>query len=163
LSRILILNASPTIILAKIGKLSLLEHLASAFYLPEAVAEEILQGSPTDPAYSAISAGWGQRLTTTIPTNILEWGLGAGESSVLSIALNHNGWIAVLDDAKARQCAKAMNLPVMGTLGLILLAKKEGILSQAKPVFREIQTAGLFLEDRLIRSILSQVGETWDI
>ncbi|MCK6510449.1 DUF3368 domain-containing protein [Myxococcota bacterium] len=162
MSRILVFDASPTIILAKIGRLDLALLLASECWLPDAVASEILQGPPNDPAFRAVFAGWGQRASTNIPTTILEWGLGVGESSVLSLVLEHAGWIAVLDDAKARQCAKALGVPVLGTIGLILLAKKIGVVPQAAPIFREILRAGLYLEESFLRNALAQVGESWE-
>ncbi len=54
--------------------------------------------------------------------------LGAGESEVLSLALGLSGYHAVLDDAAGRRSAEALGIPFIGTGGLLLLAKKEGLI-----------------------------------
>jgi predicted nucleic acid-binding protein len=65
----------------------------------------------------------------------------------------------VLDDLAARRCAKAHNLPAIGSLGVVLRAKARGLLGQARPVVRTLTEAGMFLDDELIDSALKSVGE----
>ena len=62
------------------------------------------------------------------------WDLGAGESAVLSWAMKRPGTLAVLDDFAARKCATALGIPVVGTLGVALLAKKRGVVQDARPL-----------------------------
>jgi predicted nucleic acid-binding protein len=81
-------NASPVITLAKAGHLGLITALASEVLVPEAVAFELLAAPATDPARQAMEAGWGQRIAgVEVPSAVLEWGLGDGESAVLAVAL----------------------------------------------------------------------------
>ncbi len=154
-----VVNASPLIALAHAGKLKLLEELSAHLIVPEAVAEEILAG-PDDPARRAVASGWGPRRAAGVQERIAEWGLGKGESAVLSLALDL-GATAVLDDRSARRCAKAMGVPVIGTLGVIIRARKQGLIEAAKPVIRSVVDAGLYYEDDAIRTLLSGVGESW--
>ena len=84
-----VLNASPVIVLAKVGALGLLEALASRVLVPEAVAAEVLAGPEADPGRTAVTGGWGQRVPhpAHVPKAVVEWGLGAGETAVLATAL----------------------------------------------------------------------------
>jgi len=54
--------------------------------------------------------------------------LGAGESEVLTWARQNPGYEAILDDRAARNCAITLQIPVRGTLGVALLAKREGLI-----------------------------------
>lgn len=156
-----IVNASPLITLAKIGRLDLLA-LDCEITIPDAVAAEVMAGPATDPARNMLANGFGARGTPNqIPAAVLEWSLGAGESAVLAIALEQHGAIAVLDDAEARTCARALGVPVLGTVGVVLRSRKRGSISSASAVLHELKRAGLFLDDKLLQRVLPTVGEEW--
>jgi hypothetical protein len=67
-----------------------------------------------------------------IPESIQGWGLGRGESEVLALALQQTGARAVLDDLAARRCARFLGVPVVGTGKLLVLAKRQALLSSAR-------------------------------
>ena len=107
MNEVWVVNASPVISLAKVGHLQLLEQLSGGVLLPVPVAMEIQSGPDSDPAWQAVEGGWGVRVTAgRIPSELLEWGLGPGETSVLAVALERARSTAVLDDAAARVCAE---------------------------------------------------------
>ena len=93
---------------------------------------------------------------------ILGWSLGAGESEVLSIALEQAGWTAVVDDATARSCARSLGIPVIGTLGVVLRAKRQGLVGSAAKIIQELRHVGLYIDDQFVQTVLKQVvGEDW--
>lgn len=49
--------------------------------------------------------------------------MGLGETAVLSYALHKKDFKAVIDDGLARKCAQTFEIPLLGTLGLVLIAK----------------------------------------
>ena len=159
----LVVNASPLIVLAKAGHLGLLQAVSSRVLIPEPVTAEILAGPPDDPARRALEGGWGVRIPgPATPASILQWCLGAGESSVLAAALGIPGSEAALDDADARSCARVLGIPVVGTLGLVLRAKVRGRVPSAAAVLRDLVRCGLRLQDGVIRDALRRVaGESW--
>lgn len=162
MSDVWIANASPVIVLAKAGYLHLLKQLPSELLLPEAVVKEVLAGPESDPARSALAGAWAVPVTpAVIPTELLEWGLGPGETAVLALARERAPCLAVLDDAAARACGKAFGIPLIGTLGVVLRAKKRGLIPEAAEVLRALRAAGLHLDDRTIRPALGRIGETW--
>ena len=84
MSEIWVVNASPVITLARVDHLDLLAHLSAEVHVPEAVAGELMAGAAYDPARQALERGWGVRIPAgKVPQRVLEWGLGAGESSVM--------------------------------------------------------------------------------
>ncbi len=157
-----VVNASPIITLAKVDRLHLLKDLCTELLVPEAVVSEILAGSPSDPARRAIERGWGTVVPAApIVADLLEWGLGTGESAVLAVAMQRRPATAILDDAAARTCAKALEIKVIGTLGAVLRAKQKAIIPSAADVLKALCAAGLRLDDHMIRAALEGIGESW--
>lgn len=72
---------------------------------------------------------------STVSPAIVAWNLGAGESEVLSYALNHLGVRAMVDDAAARRCARTLGIPTLGSGGALVLAKRRW-LRQYPHLFR---------------------------
>lgn len=123
-----VINASPLIFLARGGHLGLLTRLIQQVVVPQPVAAEIQRRGPQDvtvqalqcvPAFTVVPA-------PEVPVTIERWGLGLGESSVLALASVTSQTVVIMDDLAGRKCAHALGLPVRGTLGLILLAKRRG-------------------------------------
>ena len=94
-----------------------------------------------------------------VPETILEWGLGAGESSVLAFANQHPAVEAIIDDLAARRCAAGLGVPVRGTLGIVLAAKKRGLVPSARAVMEDLIQAGLYLSRSVLDEALRRVDE----
>ncbi len=162
MSDIWVINASPVIALAKAKSLHILSESNRELIIPDAVAEEIRQGPPQDAASQALESGWGPKPTASmLEYDVLEWGLGRGESAVLSLARQKSSW-AVVDDRAARNACKALGIRFIGTLGAILLAKVEGRIASSVAVLKTLREVGLYLEDEMIRTTLSKTTkERW--
>jgi predicted nucleic acid-binding protein len=78
---------------------------------------------------------------------------------VIAVALEQAGSVVVLDDLAARQCAHALNIPIEGTLGLLLIAKQVGLISAVRPVLEHLRQTGMYMTDRLMNQILAAAGE----
>lgn len=163
MSEYLVVNASPLIALARIGRIELLEKLASTVAVPQAVVSEILAGPSDDAARRVIESGWGERVRAeAIPLEVTEWSLGPGESEVIAVALSRQGSRAILDDARGRSCAKTLRVPVVGTLGVILKSKRAGLIPSAAELLQSLREGGSYPDDALISAALSAVGESWN-
>ena len=66
---------------------------------------------------------------------------------------------AVLDDRAARRCAAAHNVPVIGTLGVVLRSKKNRQIESARPLVKELLAVGMFLDDDFVDRVLASIGE----
>ncbi len=158
-----VVNASPLIVFGKIGQLDLLTQLPNEIIVPQAVAKEILAGPENDAARLAIEAEMFQLVAVQDPTpELAAWDLGSGETAVLSYTLANPGWTAILDDGAARKCAVTFGIDVKGTLAVVILAKKRGLIPQAKQVLHTMQEVGLRLDERTIRQVLKEtLDEDW--
>jgi len=90
---------------------------------------------------------------------IISWDLGKGETSVIGYANLHPEYHVIIDDAAARRCAKTFGIKSIGTLGVLLLAKRQGIISSIKPAIKLLEEAGLWLGKDLINMVLKEAGE----
>ncbi len=122
-----VINASPLVFLSRGRYLDLLRHFTKRVLVPEPVAFEIRQKGPDDiSAKSLAGIPWIAVVPApTVPQPILEWGLGPGESSVLALAFQNRGIDAIIDDLAARKCAASLGIPVRGTPGIVLAAKRQ--------------------------------------
>lgn len=78
---------------------------------------------------------------------------------MISLTLNQAGAVAVLDDLQARRCALAHGIQMTGTLGLVLLAKKRGIIPEVREALHLITAAGLYISPGILEEILVRAGE----
>ena len=158
-----VVNASPLILLAKVHHAELLAGLAEHVIVPQAVLDEINAGPADDPARLLLANSPFSIVNVEPSPMIMAWDLGAGEAAVLSFAASNSGWTTVIDDGAARRCARALGIPLIGTLAVILRAQQAGLIAAAVPVLKALKTEGIHLDDKVIRIALSAVcGESWE-
>jgi predicted nucleic acid-binding protein len=100
-------------------------------------------------------------LVDRVPERITAWSLGAGESEVLALTLANPGATAVLDDGEARACARVLGLPVIGTLGIVLMAKRRSLVGSASEIVAALVRNGFRVSDQVVTEALRAVGEEW--
>ncbi|MBF0340904.1 MAG: DUF3368 domain-containing protein [Magnetococcales bacterium] len=95
-----IINASPLIFLARSRHIHLLQHLHRPILVPQPVVQEIRARGPDDPTVRTLNeTAWLEVAPVpAIPSEILVWDLGPGESAVLALAWSIPGSIAYLND-----------------------------------------------------------------
>jgi uncharacterized protein len=136
-----ICNTSPLQYLHQLDLLHLLPQLAGRVTVPAAVVAELEAGRKQGvnlPDLTALS--W---LTISHPISEpvlpLVVDLGPGETEVLALALERQGAIVVLNDNLARQIAQTLNVPLTGTLGVLLSAKRAGLIPTVAPYLDQLQ------------------------
>ncbi len=157
----LVVNASPLILLGRVGRLDLPNALADEIAVPEAVLQELRAGDDRDDVASNVeAAAWAKVVADEDVSQVIAaWDLGRGETQVLAYGLAHPGWESVLDDAAARRCAASVGVSVVGTLGLVLRAKTRGVISDARSLVDQLRGAGLYLTDEMASRALALVDE----
>lgn len=156
-----VVNASPLIFLSRGGHLELLREVADSILVPSAVAEEVKRRGPNDPTARALGAAAWLRIADPVPVPdaVLQWALGPGESSVLALAAAHVSARAIVDDLAGRRCAAAIGVPVIGTLGVVLRARRRGLIAAARPVIEDLVSTGMYLSREVVDRALELVGE----
>ncbi|UCE13743.1 MAG: hypothetical protein JSV04_00875 [Candidatus Heimdallarchaeota archaeon] len=132
-----ILNASPTILLAKAGVIQLIPKLFTSVVIPKEVHDEIIR-KPEEELIIINQLIYKKQITITKkPTTLLDQmvseRLGVGELAVISLSLKvmsgqKREVLAILDDKPARNLATLLGVKVLGTLGVLVLAKKRDLL-----------------------------------
>ncbi len=156
-----VVDASPLILLGRVGHLNLLREISRYVLVPDQVIAEVDAKGAADPAAKALtSAEWMVRMPSVgIPEDIKAWRLGFGESAVIAIARDRQNTFAVLDDRQARRCASALGVPLFGTLGVVLRAKRVGAVVKARPVLEALVNAGMYLAADTLEQALRRMGE----
>lgn len=157
-----VVNASPLIFLTEVGLLDVLRQPGVPVLVPQAVLDEIARLGPNDPAVLAVhQSTWIQVVPTpTIPEVVVVWDLGDGESAVLAVSMQQPDSMAILDDQAARHCAQALGIPTQGTLGLVLVARQQGLIPLVGPVLTQLKQAGMYMSDQLEKQVLDAAGES---
>jgi uncharacterized protein len=156
---LLIADAGPLIALARIDRLWLLPQIFPRAITTEIVWSECL-ANPSEVERTqlnrAVAEGWIERVP--IPALVHDWRLGSGETSAIALALAHQA--AVLIDERAARCTAArLGLPLIGTVGLLILAKQKGLIRLAVAMIDVDHFKGFMAASDLIKAADAQLYE----
>jgi uncharacterized protein len=158
---IIIADSSPLISLAIIEQLELLPQLYQRVLLPPAVWDEVtVQGIGLPGANAVRKVTWLEIQTPEAallkPLSIL---VDRGEAEAIALAQSIPESIVLLDDAQARRVAERLNVPRIGTLGILRRAKKSRLVMAVKPYIEELRSQGIYIRQSLIDAVLQDLGE----
>jgi uncharacterized protein len=131
-----IVDATPLIYLAAIGRFHLLENLYRRIVIPSAVREEVVvQGSGRWGAAETAAATWIDCQAVSDPAKIaaVPADLDAGEREVIALADEICANLVIMDESGGRDELKRRGLACVGTVGVLMLAKDRGLISTLKP------------------------------
>lgn len=156
-----IINSSPLIVLFKSQQAELLPQLFAEILVPKGVFAEVTMVGEDDAAARQLPhVSWIKTVEiASIVPEVAAWDLGRGESQVLSLALTIADCAAVVDDRAARRCAQTLSITTIGTGGLLILAKRRGLISSICPGIQALRDAGLWLSESVVNLLKQQAGE----
>ena len=146
-------NSSPLIAFQQIGRLELVHELVGPMIIPPAVSREIAP-SVSRPDWIEVRG-----LAQPVASIVLRVSLGAGESEAISLAIETKARLLLLDDLAARRLALGLHLPIIGTLGLLLAAKRKGLLETVKPSLDQLMACEFRVSADLYERLLRDAGE----
>jgi len=85
--------------------------------------------------------------------------LGSGERAAIALAIQLSADFVVLDDLDARSSATDFGLTVIGSLGLLVRAKRSGLIDEVRPLADAMISHGLYASEALYRRILAIADE----
>ena len=158
-----VVNASPLIVLGKIHHLHLLDVGGRDVIIPDAVYREVAGDRGPLPGWDASFPEPRREPDVTVPPGVLRHALDPGESMVLTQALafgadGHDVEVT-LDEKRGRRAAQALGLRLVGTAGLLVVAKDEGRIDRIAPLLDRLERVGMYLGDTLRAAILDAGGE----
>ena len=154
-----IVNSTPVIGLANIGKLDILRQMYGAITIPQAVFDEIK--SPSVQRQVNANRDWirVEQISDTSQKQMYRAKLHAGEVEVMILAQEKKADLVILDDNAAKKTAKFLGLRVIGILGILVLAKKRGYIKEVSPVLGALKRDGFFVSNDLCDLVLRQADE----
>ncbi|MBD2598207.1 DUF3368 domain-containing protein [Nostoc spongiaeforme FACHB-130] len=143
-------NSTCLIGLERIGRLDILPQVFFPVIIPCAVAAEV--GLSAE--WLTVQAVKNLAVVTTLKTQI-----DSGEAEAIALAMEIEDVFIILDDRNARRIAQQLSLKVIGTVGMLLRAKQQGIIAEIKPLLTALEAADFRIAEPLVQNALRLAGE----
>jgi predicted nucleic acid-binding protein len=146
-------NSSPLIVFQRIGRLELLAALLKRVYIPAAVRREVFSAD--------LLPDWIEERQPAQPlaAQVLAAQLGPGEGEAIALALEANATWVLIDDRPARRLARSLGLTVVGSAGLLVKAKDQGLISEVRTLLEAMRDHDFRISDKVVKAILSAANE----
>lgn len=160
---IVVADAGPLIALSRTGYFDLLRSLYGELYLPQAVWDEVVWAGNDRPGVEEVSAAtWIHvvAVKNVVAVQLLQEQLDLGESEAIVLAIELQADLLLIDEMRGRRVTEARNINHTGTLGTLIMAKKQGKLAVVNPVLDDLQAAGFRMSKKLFETVCVLAGET---
>ncbi len=159
----LVINTGPVIALvAATDGLQWLDELYQAVWIPEAVFQELCAGGPGAPEPSRVEAA--SKVVKRLPRSgelpaSLAHQLDQGEAWVIQSALDRKVGTVAVDEKAGRRVARLYGLQVTGSLGILIRARRLGIIPSLKNALNRMHDQGIWVSPELRHQALCAVDE----
>ncbi len=152
---IVVSDTSPITALLAVEHPELLKQLFGEVIIPNAVETELLRTHSNLPAWLRV-----QSLQNSAKANLYAHSVDRGEAEAIALAEELHADHLLIDERKGRRLAQQHGVPVVGLLGVVLLAKRAKLIPSARTLLEELDDrAGIYLSDELKDAALKTVGE----
>lgn len=152
---IVVSDTSPLTALLTVGEAELLPELFQEVVIPEGVLVELLRSHPSLPAWLRVT-GVKDADQAARYAQIVD----AGEAEAIELARELHADLLLIDERKGRRLAVQEGVPVIGLLGVLLLAKRRQLIPSARALLQRLEhEAGIYLSDDIRNAALKTVGE----
>ncbi len=160
MNKVVIADAGPLIAFARLRRLELLPRVFDTVLVTAAVLEECA-GRHDFPESVLIREAVDNKvleLCAAPDYSVFAQDVDAGEASAIASALERKCGV-LMDDKAGRRMATNIGIPVIGTVGVLVLAKRKGFVPLLKPLLDELAASGYFLGKEIIAAALAAGGE----
>lgn len=158
---VVVCNSGPLIILSKLGLLELLQKIFEEIHIPNQVVAELSQS-----LYSPIQLNKKWIIVHKLENNLdllLKNNLDSGEAEVISLGLELKADKLIIDERKGRKIAETVfHFSVIGTCGILIIAKKYNYISDIKPYLLSMKDNGYYISDEIQNLTLRAANEYLD-
>jgi len=151
--------------LAAIGHLHLLQQLYDRIFIPTAVYQELIVDPPVPGTVEVETLQWlevrcvSNRAIVEQLQNRAQ--LDPGESEAITLALEINADLLLIDERRGRTEANRLGIRITGLLGVLVEAKQRALISAVQPLMDDlIATSQFRVSQALYSQILAIVGES---
>lgn len=156
---LVIADSSALLALAACDGLGLLLGLFQQVAVPRAVFDEVAVSGK--PAAEKLREFLRSRIVEVDSRRfVLEAGsLGRGELEAMALYRQLGADRLLMDDRRARRVAHLNDIAVIGTLGILLIAKDAGLIQSLGPFVERLRDSEIYFSDRLLQHALELAGE----
>jgi len=161
-NRVLVADAGSLIALARIGRHDLLTRLYGSVVIPTAVMKELRldSGRPGGRALRvALTTGWLKVMAAPTDPFGLKLLLDPGEAEAILLAEKIACRFLLIDERRGRVIARRRGIPVVGTGGLLITAKRRGALESVTEELERLTQNGYRLAPAVAEEIRRLAGE----
>lgn len=151
MDKIIIADTSCLIALSNIDLLYILKDLYREVFITKEVQTEYGENLP---GWFIVSEVENKKKQLEI-----EKRLDKGEASSIALALETKKSILIIDEVKGRKIAKSLNLEIIGTIGVLLLANKNGIIKDVISTILKMVNRGFRLSDNFLNKLIDKYGK----
>lgn len=160
---IVVSNSSPLIGLSAIGRIDLLSSLYQDIHIPEAVYQEVVSQGVGRPGETEVNqATWIHRNVADkqkVKQLMAQTGLDLGESEAIVLAQDLNADWLIIDDVKGRSYLQGQGQSIIGILGVLLLAKRNQLISEVRKPMDDLLKAKYYISPNLYKAIIQAAEE----
>jgi predicted nucleic acid-binding protein len=149
MKEIIVSDSTCLIGLERINQLELLPAFYSSIVIPPAVQEEFGRSFP----WLVLDKPTNKGLVTSLKLLV-----GRGESEAIALAYERR-YRLIVDDRQARKLAQQMGIQMIGTVGILVKAKRQGIIPNLSLVLNDLEAHGFYLSQALKAEALKLVEE----
>ncbi len=160
MNRIIIADAGPLIAFARLHQIGLLAQLSGRVLVTDIVFRECAGRSDFPEGALILEAVSKKRLELCTAPDFSAYAqmIDAGEASAIAAAIDF-GCGVLMDDKAGRKMATNAGVPVIGTVGVLVLAKRKGLIPLVAPLLENLSASGYFLSEEIIAAALAASGE----
>lgn len=157
---ILVADASALIALATCDSLGLLEAIFSNVLVPETVFFEVT--ALDKPQSSRLRSYLDGKIRTVDMQRFvyLDAFADAGETQAMLLYKEVAADYLLIDDKRGRKVAKINEIKTIGSMGVLLQAKRVGLIPCVAPLIEQIAASSVFMSESLVQAVLELAGET---
>ncbi|MGM0577132.1 MAG: DUF3368 domain-containing protein [Myxococcota bacterium] len=86
--------------------------------------------------------------------------LDPGETEAIALAVERKADVLLVDERRARRAATRLGQRVLGVLGVLLQAKRRGLVEELRPILHDLtEEAGFRIGPELVARVLKAAGE----
>lgn len=158
-------DTSPILGLSVIGYLNLLNQQFGDIFIPQAVFDELKLESNfrgVEMIQEALQSNWliTKQIKNKPLAQSLSNDLNIGEAQAITLAIDLNIQIIIMDERIGRERARDLGLRTVGVLGVLLTAKKQKQIKSIKKAMIDLrEQIGFFISEELYQQVLKQAGE----
>ena len=156
---ILIADSSALIALSVCNSLDLLEKVFGSVLVPEAVYLETTQPDKKE----------AQKLKAFLQDKVrhvemhsyvfLDAFADVGETEAMLLYKQLSADKLLIDDQRGRKVAKINRISTIGSLGVLLFAKEQGLITAVSPLLKQIENSDIYLSPKLMATVLELAKE----